>query len=83
MPPLGPVPGNGSLAAMAIVTDIAANAPLAVQSIKRTIDAFAYRGLSEALEVRGAERLGGVRERRHAGGLCRQGQQEQAEFEGK
>jgi len=36
--------------AMAIATDIAANAPLAVQSIKRTIDAFAYRGLSEALK---------------------------------
>ena len=35
---------------MAIAADIAANAPLAVQSIKRTIDAFAYRGLPEALK---------------------------------
>ena len=35
--------------AMSIAADIAANAPLAVQSIKRTIDAFAYRGLSDAL----------------------------------
>ena len=61
--------------AMAIAADIAANAPLAVQSIKRTIDAFVYRGLPEALQVRGAERLGGVRERRHAGGLRRQGEE--------
>ena len=37
-------------AAMAIAAEIAANAPLAVQSIKRTIDAFAYRGLTEALK---------------------------------
>jgi enoyl-CoA hydratase/carnithine racemase len=37
-------------AAMGIATEIAANAPLAVQSIKRTIDAFAYRGLAESLK---------------------------------
>jgi len=37
-------------AAMGIATEIAANAPLAVQSIKRTVDAFAYRGLAEALK---------------------------------
>lgn len=36
--------------AMAVAREIAANAPLAVQSIKRTIDLFAYRGLSEALK---------------------------------
>ena len=36
-------------AAMALAEEIAANAPLAVQSIKRTIDAFAYRGLTEAM----------------------------------
>jgi enoyl-CoA hydratase/carnithine racemase len=36
--------------AMGVAREIAANAPLAVQSIKRTIDAFAYRGLSEALK---------------------------------
>jgi len=36
--------------AMALAREIAANAPLAVQSIKRTIDAFAYRGLAEALK---------------------------------
>jgi enoyl-CoA hydratase len=36
--------------AMGIAREIAANAPLAVQSIKRTVDAFAYRGLAEALK---------------------------------
>ncbi|MGP8060805.1 MAG: enoyl-CoA hydratase/isomerase family protein [Acidimicrobiales bacterium] len=36
--------------AMGIATEIAANAPLAVQSIKRTVDAFSYRGLAEALK---------------------------------
>jgi enoyl-CoA hydratase len=36
--------------AMALAREIAGNAPLAVQSIKRTIDAFAYRGLAEALK---------------------------------
>src|SRR3954453_6175633 len=35
--------------AYGIARDIAANAPLAVQSIKRTINAFADRGLAEAL----------------------------------
>lgn len=36
-------------AAMALAHEIAANAPLAVQSIKRTIDHFTYRGLPESL----------------------------------
>jgi enoyl-CoA hydratase len=36
--------------ALAMASEIAANAPLAVQSIKRTVDAFAYRGLTEALK---------------------------------
>ena len=36
--------------AMGIAREIAVNAPLAVQSIKRTIDAFAHRGLTEALK---------------------------------
>jgi len=35
--------------AMAMAREIAANAPLAVQSIKRTIDGFAYRGMTEAM----------------------------------
>jgi len=36
--------------AMALAREIAGNAPLAVQSIKRTIDGFAYRGLADALK---------------------------------
>jgi enoyl-CoA hydratase/carnithine racemase len=36
--------------AMSLAAEIAANAPLAVQSIKRTIDVFAYRGMAEALK---------------------------------
>ncbi|HUO49945.1 MAG TPA: enoyl-CoA hydratase/isomerase family protein [Acidimicrobiales bacterium] len=35
--------------AAGIAGAIAANAPLAVQSIKRTIDGFAYRGMTEAM----------------------------------
>jgi enoyl-CoA hydratase/carnithine racemase len=35
--------------AMAIAEEIAANAPLAVQSIKRTVDGFTYRGFAEAM----------------------------------
>lgn len=35
--------------AMAVAKEIAANAPLAVQSIKRTIDHFSYRGLNESM----------------------------------
>ena len=34
---------------MASAAEITANVPLAAQSIKRTIDASAYRGLPEAL----------------------------------
>ena len=34
--------------AMALAREIAANAPLAVQGIKRTINMFAERGMSEA-----------------------------------
>jgi enoyl-CoA hydratase/carnithine racemase len=36
--------------ALGLAREIAANAPLAVQSIKRSIDGFAYRGLTEALK---------------------------------
>jgi enoyl-CoA hydratase len=36
--------------AVGIAQVIAANAPLAVQSIKRTVDAFAYRGFQEAMK---------------------------------
>jgi enoyl-CoA hydratase/carnithine racemase len=36
-------------AAMTLADEIAANAPLAVQSIKRTVDHFTYRGLNESM----------------------------------
>ncbi len=42
-------PGELRGAAMGLAGEIAANAPLAVQSIKRTIDHFTYRGLPESL----------------------------------
>ena len=35
--------------ALGVAREIAANAPLAVQSIKRTVDQFTYRGLPEAM----------------------------------
>jgi enoyl-CoA hydratase/carnithine racemase len=35
--------------AYALAREIAANAPLAVQAIKRSVDAFADRGLAEAM----------------------------------
>ena len=68
--------------AAAIAAEIAANAPLAVQSIKRTIDAFAYRGLNEALRFEALERVGRVRERRHAGRVRRQGQEAASRIRG-
>lgn len=42
-------PGDLRVAAMDVATEIAGNAPLAVQSIKRTIDHFTYRGLPESM----------------------------------
>ena len=41
--------GDLTQEAMTIAREIAANAPLAVQSIKRTIDSFTYRGMTEAM----------------------------------
>lgn len=41
--------GELTAQAMVIAREIAANAPLAVQSIKRTIDSFTYRGMTEAM----------------------------------
>jgi len=43
-------PAALSPAAYALAGEIAANAPLAVQAIKRSVDAFADRGLAEAME---------------------------------
>jgi enoyl-CoA hydratase/carnithine racemase len=42
-------PEDLTATAMTVAAEIAANAPLAVQSIKRTIDCFAYRGMTEAM----------------------------------
>ena len=69
---------------MAVAAEIAANAPLAVQSIKRTIDAFAYRGLHRGHALRRHERVDRVRLRRHARRLRGEGgKKQQVVFEGK
>ena len=71
-------------AALSIARDIAANAPLAVQSIKRTVDAFAYRGLAEALkfEALSAASVEFVSDDMPAG-YAASAKKQQAEFEGK
>jgi enoyl-CoA hydratase/carnithine racemase len=69
--------------AMAIATDIAANAPLAVQSIKRTIDAFAYRGLSEALKFEALSASVEFVSDDMPAGYAAKAKKQQAEFEGK
>ena len=61
--------------AMTVAHEIAANAPLAVQSIKRSVDGFAYRGLTEAMRFEAMSVVDRVRLRRHAGRLRRQGQE--------
>ena len=69
--------------AMAIATDIAANAPLAVQSIKRTIDAFAYRGLSEALKFEALSASVEFVSDDMPAGYAAKAKKQQADFEGK
>jgi enoyl-CoA hydratase len=69
--------------ATAIVADIAANAPLAVQSIKRTIDAFAYRGLSEALKFEAMSASVEFISDDMPAGYAAKAKKQQAEFEGK
>ncbi len=70
-------------AATAIATEIAANAPLAVQSIKRTIDAFAYRGLSEALRFEALSASVEFVSEDMPAGYAAKAKKQQAEFEGK
>jgi enoyl-CoA hydratase/carnithine racemase len=70
-------------AAMAIAAEIAANAPLAVQSIKRTIDAFAYRGLSEALRFEALSASVEFVSDDMPAGYAAKAKKQQAEFEGK
>ena len=70
-------------AAMAIAADIAANAPLAVQSIKCTIDAFAYRGLTEALKFEAMSASVEFVSDDMPAGYAAKANKQQAEFEGK
>jgi len=69
--------------AMPIATDIASNAPLAVQSIKRTIDAFAYRGLPEALKFEALSASVEFISDDMPAGYAAKAKKQQAEFEGK
>ena len=69
--------------ATAIAADIAANAPLAVQSIKRTIDAFVYRGLTEALKFEAMSVSVEFVSDDMQAGYAAKANKRQAEFEGK
>ncbi|HEY6429556.1 MAG TPA: enoyl-CoA hydratase/isomerase family protein [Acidimicrobiales bacterium] len=69
--------------ATGIAADIAANAPLAVQSIKRTIDAFAYRGLTEALKFEAMSASVEFVSDDMPAGYAAKAKKQQAEFEGK
>jgi enoyl-CoA hydratase/carnithine racemase len=70
-------------AAMQIAGDIAANAPLAVQSIKRTIDAFAYRGLAESLKFEAMSASVEFVSDDMPAGYAAKAKKQQAQFEGK
>ena len=70
-------------AATAIATEIAANSPLAVQSIKRTIDGFAYRGLPEALKFEALSASVEFVSDDMPAGYAAKAKKQQAEFEGK
>jgi enoyl-CoA hydratase/carnithine racemase len=69
--------------ATTIAAEIAANAPLAVQSIKRTIDAFAYRGLPEALKFEALSAAVEFVSDDMPAGYAAKAKKQQAEFEGK
>ncbi len=69
--------------AVAIATEIAANAPLAVQSIKRTIDTFAYGGSARSAEVRGPSASVEFVSDDMTAGYAAKAKKQQAEFEGK
>jgi enoyl-CoA hydratase/carnithine racemase len=69
--------------AAGIAAEIAANAPLAVQSIKRTIDAFAYRGLNEALRFEALSASVEFVSDDMPAGYAAKAKKQQAEFEGK
>jgi enoyl-CoA hydratase len=69
--------------ALQIATEIAANAPLAVQSIKRTIDDFAYRGLTESLKFEAMSASVEFVSDDMPLGYAAKAKKQQAEFEGK
>ena len=70
-------------AAMQIASEIASNAPLAVQSIKRTIDAFAYRGLAESLKFEAMSASVEFVSDDMPAGYAAKAKKQQARFEGK
>jgi enoyl-CoA hydratase/carnithine racemase len=70
-------------AALEIAHEIAANAPLAVQSIKRTIDAFAYRGLAESLKFEAMSASVEFVSDDMPAGYAAKAKKQQAKFEGK
>jgi enoyl-CoA hydratase len=70
-------------AARQIATEIAANAPLAVQSIKRTIDAFAYRGMAESLKFEAMSASVEFVSEDMPAGYAAKAKKQQATFEGK
>ncbi|HEX3794058.1 MAG TPA: enoyl-CoA hydratase/isomerase family protein [Acidimicrobiales bacterium] len=69
--------------AMAIAAEIAANAPLAVQSIKRTIDHFTNQGLFEALKFEAMSAAVEFVSDDMPAGYAAKAKKEQAKFEGK
>jgi len=70
-------------AAMAIAAEIAANAPLAVQSIKRTVDAFAYRGMADVLKFEAMSASVELVSDDAPAGYAAKAKKQQAVFEGK
>jgi enoyl-CoA hydratase/carnithine racemase len=70
-------------AALSIAAEIAANAPLAVQSIKRTIDNFAYSGLPAALKFEALSASVEFVSEDMTAGYAAKAKKQQAEFEGK
>ncbi len=68
--------------ALEIAREIANNAPLAVQSIKRSIDAFAYRGLLEAMKFEALSSSVEFVSEDMPAGYAAKAKREQANFEG-
>ncbi len=69
--------------ARALAAEIAANAPLAVQSIKRTIDGFAFRGFTEAIRFEAMSASIEFVSEDMPAGYAAKAKKQQATFEGK